>query len=193
MAFNILRAARAVVQVTDLDAAREFYVDALGFIETESDGEHLYLRGLEEHNHHSCVLKKASKPGIQSLGYKVFSEKDLESLSSFFESKGMKLKWLEKGSQHAVGRAFRVQDPSGIPLEFFAEMETVERMLQRYDLYRGAHMQRISTAWFPMWRRPAISTFNNWGLPVRSIRRRRMTGFGPPGFTANRRCTMSPL
>jgi catechol 2,3-dioxygenase len=143
MAFNILRAARAVVQVTDLDAAREFYVHALGFVETESDGEHLYLRGLEEHNHHCFVLKKGSKPGVQSLGYKVFSYTDLEALANLFESKGMKIKWLEKGSQHAMGLSFRVQDNSGLPLEFFVEMETVERLLQRYDLYRGAHIQRI--------------------------------------------------
>ncbi|SFJ71035.1 3,4-dihydroxyphenylacetate 2,3-dioxygenase [Thermoflavimicrobium dichotomicum] len=143
MAFNIIRAARAVLQVTDLDAARGFYVDALGFVETESDGEHLYLRGLEERHHHCLVLQKGNKPGALVLSYKVYSEVDLEALARFFEEKGFKTKWLEKGSQHAMGRAFRVQDVSGIPLEFFVEMKTVDRLLQRYDLYKGARMQRI--------------------------------------------------
>jgi catechol 2,3-dioxygenase len=143
MNFNILRAARAVVRVTDLNAARDFYVNALGFIETESDSEHIYLRGLEEHVHHSYVLKKADCPGVEVVGYKVSREEDLEALSDFFEQKGYETRWLEKGNQRALGRTLRTQDISGIPIEFFCEMETVERMLQRYDLYKGSRMQRI--------------------------------------------------
>lgn len=62
MDFNIIRCARTVLHVTDLDASRKFYVDTLGFIETESDSENLYLRGLEEYNHHSIHLKKRRNP-----------------------------------------------------------------------------------------------------------------------------------
>ncbi len=143
MEFDIIRVARVVMNVTDLDKAKAFYVDALGFVETERDDEHLYLRGMEEHVHHSLVLKKADKPGIQAMAYKVRDEKHLDRLHEHFASKGMKPKWMEQGTQRAVGRALRVQDPSGLPLEFFAQMEGVERLLQRYDLYRGARIQRI--------------------------------------------------
>ncbi|MEC5422997.1 3,4-dihydroxyphenylacetate 2,3-dioxygenase [Virgibacillus sp. C22-A2] len=143
MDFNIIRCARAILHVTDLDASRKFYVDALGFIETESDAEHIYLRGLEEHTHHSLVLKKAEKPCVETLGYKVQSNADLEALSLLFEEEGHQTKWLENGEQHAIGRALRVQDISGLPLEFFADIEPAERLLQRYDLYKGSRMQRI--------------------------------------------------
>ena len=77
MDFNILRAARAIVRVTDFNAARDFYVNALGFIETEADEDHIYLRGLEEHVHHSYVLKKASEPGVEAISFKVHSESDI--------------------------------------------------------------------------------------------------------------------
>ncbi|HEX7064923.1 MAG TPA: 3,4-dihydroxyphenylacetate 2,3-dioxygenase [Bacillales bacterium] len=144
MNYNIIRAARAIVNVRDLNEARDFYVNALGFVETESDGKQIYLRGLEEHNHHCYVLRKSDTPGVHVLGYKVWSEADLEALAAFFEAKGIQTQWLEKGSQRAVGRSLRVHDPAtGIPLEFFAEMETVERLLQEYYLYKGARMQRI--------------------------------------------------
>lgn len=143
MDFNILRAARAIVNVTDIHAARDFYVNALGFVETEFDGEYLYLRGLEEHNHHCYVLRKADKSGVHALGYKVYAESDLEALQELFESKNIETKWIEKGSQHAIGRTLRAYDNSGIPLEFFAEMETVDRLLQQYHLYKSARMQRI--------------------------------------------------
>ena len=143
MDFNIIRCARAVLHVTDLAVSREFYVDALGFIETEADSEHIYLRGLEEHSHHSLVLKKADKPIVEVLGYKVSSNEDLQAIATLFETKGYQTKWLEKGEQNAIGQTLRVQDISGLPLEFFAEMDPVERLLQRYDLYKGARMQRI--------------------------------------------------
>ncbi|MDQ0175345.1 3,4-dihydroxyphenylacetate 2,3-dioxygenase [Bacillus chungangensis] len=143
MTFSIIRVARTVLHVTDLQASRDFYVNALGFIETEHDEEHIYLRGLEEHVHHSLLLKKADKPVVEVLGYKVEKEEHLTKLEALFQSQGLKTKWVEKGKQRAMGRALRVHDISGIPLEFFCEMETVERMLQRYDLYRGARIQRI--------------------------------------------------
>ncbi|WP_047981757.1 3,4-dihydroxyphenylacetate 2,3-dioxygenase [Ornithinibacillus contaminans] len=143
MDYNIIRCARAILHVKDLEASRKFYIDALGFIETESDEDHMYLRGLEEHTHHSLVLKKAENPAVEALGYKVSSDRDLDALALEFEQSGCEVKWLEKGEQHALGRALRVQDIAGLPLEFFAEMETVDRLLQRYDLYRGSRMQRI--------------------------------------------------
>ncbi|MDQ0338797.1 catechol 2,3-dioxygenase [Caldalkalibacillus uzonensis] len=143
MSFNIVRVARVMMNVTDLDKARDFYVNALGMVETESDDSHLYLRGLEEHVHHSLVLKKAEQPGVHALGYKVYNEGDLEALAALFEEKGFPIKWIEGGSQRAMGKILRVHDISGIPLEFFYKMETVDRYLQRYDLYRGARIQRI--------------------------------------------------
>lgn len=143
MNFNILRTGRCVLNVADLEASHDFYVNGLGFIETESDSNNLYLRGLEEHNHHSLHLKKADAPSVEVLSYKVYQESDLDALSQLFSVKGLKTMWIEKGQQHAVGRALRVQDISGLPVEFYAEMDQAERMLQRYDLYKGAKVQRI--------------------------------------------------
>ncbi|WP_158735014.1 3,4-dihydroxyphenylacetate 2,3-dioxygenase [Alteribacillus sp. YIM 98480] len=142
MNFDIIRTGRAVLHVTDLDKSRAFY-DALGFIETESDEENIFFRGLEEHNHHSLWLKKKPEAAVEIISYKVRSEEDLEKLESFFTKQGSEVKWLEKGSQKALGKSLRVQDLSGLPVEFYAEMETVDRMLQRYDLYKGAKVQRI--------------------------------------------------
>ncbi|WP_078594074.1 3,4-dihydroxyphenylacetate 2,3-dioxygenase [Evansella clarkii] len=143
MDFNILRTARAVLNVTDLEASKKFYVDALGFIETETVGNRIYLRGLEEHTHHSLVLQKAETPSVEVISYKVYAEDQLQALAKLFAEKGLDVTWVEDGEQHAVGRSLRVQDVSGLPVEFFAKMETVERMLQRYDLYKGAKVQRI--------------------------------------------------
>lgn len=121
MNFSIIRVARTILNVTDLDKSRAFYVDALGFIETERTNAHIYLRGLEEAHHHSLILQKAEKPSVEAIGYKVEKEEDLIELETLFKSKGMKMKWMAEGTQHALGRALRVQDISGLPMEFFAK------------------------------------------------------------------------
>lgn len=140
--FDIIRCARVILHVTDLERSRAFY-EALGFVLTEEDEDTLYFRGLEEHNHHSLALRKGPIPAVEVLSFKVRSEEDLDKIARVFEESGAKIKWLEKGSQRALGRALRVQDISGLPIEFYAEMEGAERLLQRYDLYRGAKVQRI--------------------------------------------------
>ncbi|QAS54290.1 3,4-dihydroxyphenylacetate 2,3-dioxygenase [Halobacillus litoralis] len=140
MSFDIIRSGRAVLHVTDLEKSRKFY-DALGFIVTDSDEEQIFLRGLEEHNHHSLLLKKKHEPALEVISYKVRSEADLDRLAAKLEQDGYQVKWIDK--QKALGRAFRYQDISGLPVEFYCQMETVERKLQQYDLYKGAKVQRI--------------------------------------------------
>ncbi|MCM3718628.1 3,4-dihydroxyphenylacetate 2,3-dioxygenase [Fictibacillus phosphorivorans] len=143
MDFNIIRIARVVMNVTDLNASRDFYVNALGFIETASSSDWMALRGLEEHCHHSLLLKKADKPGVHAVSYKVWEDAHLDALASFFKGKGSKVLWKEADQSVGIGRTLCVEDPSGIPLEFFVEMEGVERCIQKYDLYKGARVQRI--------------------------------------------------
>lgn len=143
MDFNIIRIARVVMNVTDLNASRDFYVNALGFIETDSSSEWIALRGLEEHCHHSLLLKKGEKPGVHVVSYKVWEEAHLAALETFFKGKGSKAIWYEADDAAGIGKTLRVEDPSGIPLEFFVEMKGVERCIQKYDLYRGARVQRI--------------------------------------------------
>ncbi|WP_078393535.1 3,4-dihydroxyphenylacetate 2,3-dioxygenase [Shouchella patagoniensis] len=143
MSGAIIRTGRAVLHVTDLEKARDFYVEGLGFIETESTETELYLRGLEEHNHHSLLLKKTGEAAIEAISYKVYAESDLDSLYEQYLQEGLQPIWLAKGDQHAMGRALRVQDVSSLPIEYYAEMDSVERMLQRYDMYKGARVQRI--------------------------------------------------
>lgn len=139
----MVRAAHGEFRVTDLERSRAFYVDALGFVETERTNNALYLRGLEERDHHSLVLRLASSPGAGHLAFRVGSPDDLERLERFVRTDGLRPQWLHEDTEPGQGRALRVQDPFGLPLEFVAEMQPVERLLQRFDLYRGAQIMRF--------------------------------------------------
>ncbi len=139
----ILRAGHVVFRVSDVGRARAFYVDLLGFVETAADRHALYLRGLEETEHHSLVLRQATTPGVSHLAFKVTSSDDLEHLHATCRQAELPLRWVEAGEEAGQGRALRVQDPGGLPVEFYAEMDRTERLLQRFDRYRGPHVMRL--------------------------------------------------
>ncbi len=142
--FNITHAAHAEYRVTDLGRARAFYVDALGMIETDRDAERLYLGGLEERDKFSLILRQAAVPGLGHMAFHVASPDDLEALARLHAERGLPLRWIEaEATERGQGRALRVQDPSGLPVEFYSVMEQRPRLLQRFDLYRGAHIMRV--------------------------------------------------
>ncbi len=140
---NVIRAAHGEFRVTDLERARTFYVDLLGFVETERTSGALYLRGLEERGHHSLVLTKSDAACAGHLGFRVESEDDLDKLERLCIRQSLKHRWVHPDEEPGQGRALRLQDPGGLPLEFYARMDPAERMLQRFDLHRGAQVMRF--------------------------------------------------
>ena len=69
--FNILRASHVVLDVADLAASRAFYETTIGLHVEDADDDTVYLRGSEEHQHHSLVLRKAATAACNRLGFKV--------------------------------------------------------------------------------------------------------------------------
>ncbi len=138
--FNIVRVSHIELGATDLEHSKTYWVDALGFVLTEQTGDALYLRGLEERNHHSIVLRKSPDPQVACLGFKVFDEADLDKAHRYFRERGLGPRWTTKPFQ---GRTLAISDPVGTPLEFYFAMDQAECRLRRYGEYRGANVQRI--------------------------------------------------
>lgn len=141
-AFDIVRAGHVEFFVKDLGRSLKFYADTLGFVVTEQDRSHAYLRGLEERQHHSMVLTKAEAPGVAHIAYKVATPEDLDGLASTMSARGCRVEWVSK-AEAGVAAALRVKDPFGFPVEFYAEMEKEEWMLQRFEMYKGGEIMRL--------------------------------------------------
>lgn len=141
--FDIIRAGHGELLVTDLGRARAFYADLLGFVVTAADDECIYLRGYEDTVHHSLVLRRTDAPGCGHLGYRVATVADLEEIERCFTARGCFVRRVAEGEEAGQGPALRVQDPLGFPLEFYAGMDRADRLLQRFDLYRGAMPMRL--------------------------------------------------
>lgn len=139
-AFNIVRLSHVELGVTDLAKSRAFYVDTLGLQVTDEDSETIYLRAMEERGHHCIVLRRSDEAYARDLGFKVYDEEHLEAAAKFFDEKGLGVEWVERAFQ---GRTFRTRDPHGIPLEFYAKMDRLEPIHQKYALYKGVKPLRI--------------------------------------------------
>ncbi|MBF9233861.1 VOC family protein [Microvirga sp. BT350] len=133
----------------DLAHSRAFYVETLGMLVSNEDPDTLYLRGVEEAAHHSLVLKRSVQTGCERLGFRVFTEEDLDLLSAHFVERGLPLSWVEAPFQ---SRTLHVTDEIGVPLEFCASMKVMERAINRFDQHTGAcplrldHMQVLTPA-----------------------------------------------
>ena len=138
--FNIVRLSHVELKVTDLVYARAFYVDTLGLQVTFEDAQRIYLRAMEERGHHCLILTKSEMPSVGVLGFKLWSDTDLEKCEAWFKSHGLPATWIERPF---MGRVLSTRDPMGIPLEFYARMERLEPIHQKYSLYRGVKPLRI--------------------------------------------------
>ena len=142
-AFDVVKAGHIEFLVTDLERAKRFYADTLGFTVTGSDESHVYLRGLEDRQHHCLTLTEAGEPGVDHLAFRVSDEAGLEGIRALVESKGWYHRWKEPGEEEGVGRALLVEDGFGFPVEFYSQMEREDWMLQKFQSYRGGKVMRL--------------------------------------------------
>lgn len=140
---DVVRSAYAQLAVTDLERARWFWCDVLGFVLTAEDPDALYLRGFEELTHHNLVLRKGSRPALDRLGFRVRSAGDLDRAERFAAAAGCRSRRVPAGETRGVGEAVRVEDPLGFVAEYFFDVARPERLTQRYDLRRGAEPARL--------------------------------------------------
>ena len=138
--FNVVRASHVEFGVRDLAKSRAFYVDCLGYIVTAEDKQTLYLRAVEERNHHSIVLNRSDDVRVDAIGFKLASEEDLDRAAFYFARKGLPTSFPDVPHQ---GRTLRTVDAVGMPIDFYARMEQSESLLRKYAHYKGARIQRI--------------------------------------------------
>ena len=138
--FNVVRLSHVELVVKDLAKSKAFYADTLGLQVTHEDASHIYFRAMEERGHHCVILTKGEKPCARVMGFKVYSEGDLDKAKVWFETKGRKTEWVKRPFQ---GRTLRTSDVHGIPLEFYFSMDKLPNIHQKYALYRGVKPLRI--------------------------------------------------
>ena len=138
--FNVLRISHIELNVTDLAASKKFYGDTLGLALTDETDERLYFRAMEERSHHCVVLVRKDKASVAAMGYRVWSEEDLDKAHKWFSKQGRDVAWVERAHQ---GRTLRTSDNAGMPIELHYEMDRLPTIHQQYAQYKGVKPLRI--------------------------------------------------
>jgi catechol 2,3-dioxygenase len=138
--FNVVRLSHVEYVVRDITASKAFWAETIGLQVTHEGSDQLYLRAMEERGHHCIILSKGDVPCVKVLGFKVYAEQDLDKAKIWFEAHGRDTRWIERPHQ---GRTLLTSDLHGIPLEFYASMDKLPNIHQKYKLYRGVKPLRI--------------------------------------------------
>jgi catechol 2,3-dioxygenase len=141
--FDIVRAAFVELHVADLAASEHFYAELLGMVVGARTDDAVYLRGWEERQHHSLILRQGPLALASRLGFRVRSEADLDVMAAVMSERDLVIRWSPPGVDPGLGRSLKVWDPFGFPLEFFHAIEQVDTQHQRFDLHRGAPLLRF--------------------------------------------------
>ena len=140
---DIVRCAYLDLVVTDLAAARAFYVDVLGLVVTAETDHALHLRTLEEFIHHNLVLRTGPVAAAAALAFRVRTPDDVDRAEAWYRALGCRTERRSTGFVEGVGDAVRVEDPLGFPYEFFYEVAHVERLAWRYELHAPGALVRL--------------------------------------------------
>jgi catechol 2,3-dioxygenase len=139
--FEVTRLSHVVLNVRSLSASRRFYEEIVGLVVTAADEQAMYLRGVEEVCHHSLILRASPADSTaERVGFRVRTDRDLDSAARFFESQGRALAWADVPYH---GRTLLIADDAHTPLELCAHMETQRREILRFDRFNGAAATRI--------------------------------------------------
>jgi catechol 2,3-dioxygenase len=115
----------------------------LGLTVTEEDDGAISLRTLEEFIHHNLVLRQGPVAAAAALAFRVRTPGDVDRAEEYYRALGCRTERKPGGFVTGVGDSVRVTDPLGFPYEFFFQVEHVERLAWRYDLYTPGALVRL--------------------------------------------------
>jgi len=101
------------------------------------------LRGYEEFIHHSVTLREGPEAACARMGFRVRTPEDVDRAARYFDELGCRTQRVAAGTTPGFGEAVRAIDPLGFTIELVHEIEHVEPLVQRYDLRRGASINRL--------------------------------------------------
>ena len=121
---GVIRPGYIQIRVLDIEEAVEHYQDRVGLtaVGTGDDGR-VYLKGYDEFERHSVILREADEAGFDFFGWKVLDDDTLTSLTQRLVDYGLDVEHVEAGSQPGLGRVVAFMLPSGHRMEMYAEME----------------------------------------------------------------------
>jgi catechol 2,3-dioxygenase len=131
---GILRLSHVEVRCPDLELSTAYYTEVVGLIETASTDDAVYLKGWDEQQHHSLILRYAPTYGVELIGFKVAEASDLDELAAAIEGYGIATTRFAAGELGpGSGDTVRFTTRSGHVTELVHAMEQIGNALPLHN------------------------------------------------------------
>ena len=95
---GVTRPGHVQLRVLDLAAAKNFYGNVLGLVETGTDAQgRVYYKAWDERDHSSVIIRQADSAGMDFIGYKVLNKAELERLEAGVKAFGIETRRIPAG------------------------------------------------------------------------------------------------
>jgi catechol 2,3-dioxygenase len=128
---GVYRLGHVDVRVPDLELASAYYTEVLGLIEVAREPDLVYLKGWDEHDHHSVVLRYAPSYGLDHAMYKLDDPDDLDHFERALTVYGCTVGRMSAGEELGMGEGIRFETPTGHRFELIHKVEKVGNLLPR--------------------------------------------------------------
>ncbi|MFK8068536.1 MAG: catechol 2,3-dioxygenase [Gammaproteobacteria bacterium] len=136
---GVLRPGHVCIRVLDMDEALVHYRDRMGLIEVEKDDQgRVYLKGWDEQDWFSVVLREADSAGMDFMAFKVDSKETLSDFDQKLKDFGCEVETIPAGELNHCGERIRFVAPTGHVFELYAEKDV-----------NGTEMGRLNPHPFP--------------------------------------------
>ena len=122
---NAMRTGHVQIRVMDMAAAVHHYTEYYGLLVTGSDATRTYLKGWDEFDHHSLILREADEPGMDHVAFKVRREADLDRIEGELRERLIPVTHVAAGEQLGMGRRIAFVAPTGHRIEVYATCDVV--------------------------------------------------------------------
>ena len=119
------------LETPDLDASLYFFRDSVGLEEVARVDDTVYLRGVDEFDHHSLSLTAAEEPGVDHIGWQTVDHESIAGFADRLADRGIEVTWRDAGDELGQGESIRFEVPNGHVFELYAEMEKPEPPAER--------------------------------------------------------------
>jgi catechol 2,3-dioxygenase len=122
---SVMRTGHVQLRVMDLAAAIHHYTEYYGLILTGQSGDRAYLKGWDEFDHHSLILRETDESGMDHVAFKVRREADLDRIEGELRERLIAVTHIPAGEQPGMGRRVAFTVPTGHRVELYATCEQV--------------------------------------------------------------------
>lgn len=121
---GVLRPGHVCIRVLDMEEALVHYKDRMGLLESDRDDQgRVYLKGWDERDWFSVVLRETDTPGMDFMGFKVDSTDTLNQLASDLQEYGCEVERIAAGELNHCGERIRFVIPTGHSFELYADKD----------------------------------------------------------------------